>query len=97
MQVFSIAMNKQNMKGIQLQEKVNITVGQYADDSTIFGNGRSDYIKLRNAVNQFESASGMVVNWDKSIIMMLGNTFELYENDQIKLYLEVNKQEYLGL
>ena len=49
------------------------TIGQYADDTTLWGSTMADYDAYKSALAIFEQASGMVLNWDKSFILWLGS------------------------
>ena len=49
----------QNLKGIEITDNCTVKLGQYADDTTIFGMGHDDYVKLRSGIQLFERASGM--------------------------------------
>ena len=97
MQVLNVAIKMQHMDGIYIHDQLQLVLKQYADDSTGCGTGRSDYIKLRRGANNFELASGMKVNWIKSIMMFLGNEFELLDNDQIKVLPIGEKIRVLGI
>ena len=52
---------------------------------------------MRNGVKLFEMASGMCVNWDKSMIMKLGVDFDLLENDQIQTLPRGQMTRVLGV
>ena len=81
MQVMNIAISMQGLQGINIVGDRKIKLGQYADDTTVFGVGNDDYVKLRRGIALFERASGMNVNWDKSLIIKLGIDFPLLDND----------------
>ena len=49
------------------------TIGQYADDTTLWGSTMADYDAYKSALDIFEQALGMVLNWDKSFILWLGS------------------------
>ena len=97
MQVLNASIKMQNMCGINIHDQLQITLKQYADDSTACGSGREDYVKLRIGVKNFELASGMQVNWTKSIMMFWGNEFDLLENDQIKVLANGEQVRVLGI
>ena len=87
------------MEGITIPNTKNkkLTLAQYADDSTTFGKNKEDYKKMRRAIAEFESASGMSVNWDKTIIMYLRAPFTLDPGDPIKVLQRGQKTRVLGV
>ena len=97
MQVMHIAISMHNLKGIEINDNCIVKLGKYADDTTIVGMGHDDYVKLRNGIHLFERASGMNVNWDKSIIIKLGTDFPLLDNDAIKVLPHGQKTRVLGV
>ena len=47
--------------------------GQYADDTTLCIGCNSDWMHYQNAIDVFCDASGMTMNWDKSLALWLGS------------------------
>ena len=99
MEVLNVSIRTQSMEGIRIPNTKDkrLTLAQYADDSTAFGSGKEDYDKLRIAIREFESASGMSVNWDKSTIMFLRDQFLLDPEDPIKILEKGQKTRVLGV
>ena len=99
MEVLNVSIRIQQMEGITIPNTKNkkLTLAQYADDSTTFGKNKEDYKKMRRAIAEFESASGMSVNWDKTIIMYLRAPFTLDPGDPIKVLQRGQKTRVLGV
>ena len=99
MEVLNVSIRIQKMEGITIPNTKNkkLTLAQYADDSTTFGKNKDDYNKMRIAIKEFESASGMSVNWDEPIIMHLRNPFTLDPGDPIKVPQRGQRARVLGV
>ena len=89
------------IQGIELPDNSHFKVGQYADDTTLGGSSHQDYINFKSALTIFQQASGMRINWDKSILMWLGNfvnsPFALPNNDSIKILQVGQATRVLGV
>ena len=101
MQALNALIHSKNITGIAQADDTILKLKQYADDSTLFGSSREDYIKIRTALETFCQASGMRINWDKSHLMWLGeyrtNPFNLPHGDQIQIIRENQKIRVLGI
>ena len=61
-----------DIQGIVDQSRRAFTIGQYADDTTLGVGCDDDWIKYDHAISIFCDASGMMMNWDKSLALWLG-------------------------
>jgi hypothetical protein len=64
MQALNALIHSKGITGITQADKLILKLKQYADDSTLFGSSREDYLKIRAALQTFCDASGMRINWD---------------------------------
>ena len=62
-----------DIQGIVDQAGRRSTIGQYADDTTLMIRCDDDWTKFNQAIQIFCDASGMTMNWDKSLAMWLGS------------------------
>ena len=106
--IFTLAMQSLNSlistyrpEGITLANGTRFRTKQYADDSTLGGSSMLDYNKYKQATDVFQQASGMIINWDKSILMWLGefrtSPLILPPGDQITIMRENEKIRVLGV
>jgi hypothetical protein len=101
MQALNSLIASYNIDGIPLADGSVFKVKQYADDSTLAGATAADYTKIKAALKVFCDASGMRINWSKSILMRLGNfranPFPIPAGDQISILQEGQLVRVLGV
>ena len=61
------------IQGIRGPEGTKFDLGQYADDTTLCIGCDSDWLHYREAIDICCDASGMSMNWDKSLALWLGS------------------------
>ena len=101
MQALNSLIHSKNLTGIAMADDIIFKLKQYADDSTLFGSTREDYVKIKEALDTFCKASGMRINWEKSTLMWLGeyrnHPFALPAGDQIQILRENQQLRVLGI
>ena len=73
-----------NIKGITIKGK-EVKISQFADDTVLFIDGSYESVtNVQVALSNFENISGLVINYDKSLLFPIGslreNTFQLLQN-----------------
>ena len=73
MQAVKECIDDSGAEGILMPNGKSFNSGQYADDTTLGGRNREDYFKYKTAIADFLAASGMQINYGKSMFMWLGD------------------------